>query len=93
MFRRFATEHPSLFSIGIQRNTPLSPWPDVRRVASASLALLKRRIQRIADAGGLGGRTVDEVTLQFHALCEGSRRSSCGGRPRERTGTASGRTG
>jgi AcrR family transcriptional regulator len=71
MFRRFATEHPSLFALAIQRNLPVSPWPEVRRAASLSLRLLKRRIQRVADAGALDGRTVDDVTLEFHGLCEG----------------------
>jgi AcrR family transcriptional regulator len=71
MFRRFATEHPSLFALAIQRNLPVSPWPEVRRAAFLSLQLLKQRIQRVADAGAPGTRTVDELTLQFHGLCEG----------------------
>jgi AcrR family transcriptional regulator len=68
MFRRFSTEHPSLFAIGIQ-TAPASP--EVRETAMATLAVLKQRVQRLAGAGRLGGRTVDGATLQFHALCEG----------------------
>jgi AcrR family transcriptional regulator len=68
MFRRFAIEHPSLFAIGIQ-HAPASPA--VRRTGSEARDVLKGRIRRLADAGRLGGRTVDDGTLQFHALCEG----------------------
>jgi AcrR family transcriptional regulator len=68
MFRRFSTEHPALFAIGIQ-NAPASPA--VRQTAMAALDVLKRRVQRLADVGRLGQRTVSGATLQFHALCEG----------------------
>jgi AcrR family transcriptional regulator len=72
MFRRFATTHPSLFVIGVQRELPASvPCEAIQEAANASLLLLKQRIARLADNGGLGGRSVDDATLQFHALCEG----------------------
>jgi hypothetical protein len=28
-------------------------------------------VQRLADAGLLGGRTVDAATLEFNAMCQG----------------------
>lgn len=68
MFRRFSSEHPSLFALGIQ-HVPVSETVAV--VAWESLDVLKAKVQRLADAGRLNGRTVDGATLQFHALCEG----------------------
>jgi hypothetical protein len=43
----------------------------VRPAAERAFTMLKGRVKRLADAGSLGGRTVDEATLEFHALCEG----------------------
>jgi AcrR family transcriptional regulator len=72
MFRRFATEHPSLFAIGVQHHAPADvPWPPVRRAAYDALLVLHGRVERLAAAGGLGARTVEEATIEFHALCEG----------------------
>jgi AcrR family transcriptional regulator len=68
MYRRFSNAHPSLFALGIQYARTAGT---VRVVAWESLNLLKARLQRLADAGRLSGRTVDAATLQFHALCEG----------------------
>ena len=68
-FRRFASEHPSLFAIGVQRATAAStPWPPILDAAYAALDVLKARVGRL---GELGGRTIAQATLQFHALCEG----------------------
>ena len=71
-FRRFALEHPTLFAISIQRPKPNSaPWLQVRAAANDALAELVHKIARLADAGGLGGRTLPDAACQFHALCEG----------------------
>ena len=70
MFRRFATEHPALFSIGIQRADP-AVWPRFRSAAEEAFADLVRRFEPLADAGLLGGRSAREAATQFHALCEG----------------------
>jgi AcrR family transcriptional regulator len=70
MFRRFALEHPALFSIGIQVTEP-SLWPRFRAAASEALAALHRRVEPLAEAGLLGGRSVPDAAMQFHALCEG----------------------
>jgi AcrR family transcriptional regulator len=70
MFRRFALEHPALFSIGIQRTDP-EAWPHFRSAASSALAVLHERIELLAAAGRIGERSVGEAALQFHALCEG----------------------
>jgi AcrR family transcriptional regulator len=72
MFRRFALEHPALFSIGVQRALPNSGlWPQFRAAANAALAVLSRRVARLQKRGLLGERTVRDATIQFHSLCEG----------------------
>ena len=68
MFRRFATDHPSLFAIGIQRAAgEIGRVPAILHAALASMALLQQRIARL----DLGGRTVEDAAMQFHGLCEG----------------------
>jgi AcrR family transcriptional regulator len=70
MFRRFALEHPALFSIGIQRTDP-AVWPRFRSAAAGAFARLVGRFEPLAESGLLGGRSVHEAATQFHALCEG----------------------
>ena len=70
MFRRFALEHPALFSIGIQLTEP-GLWPQFSEKAAEARKALHRQFEPLAEAGLLGGRTVSEAALQFHALCEG----------------------
>ena len=72
VFRRFAREHPALFTIGIQRALP-SPelWNQFRAAATAALSILCVRIERLGDRNGLGGRSILDAAWQFHALCEG----------------------
>ena len=70
MFRRFALEHPALFSIGIQRTDP-EAWPHFRSAASSALAVLHERFEPLAAEGLIGERSVGEAALQFHSLCEG----------------------
>jgi AcrR family transcriptional regulator len=73
VFRRFAVDHPSLFTLAFQhRDTiPNQAWPDVRKTQQAALAGLQQRIARLAEAGGLTERAQSEATIGFHALCEG----------------------
>jgi AcrR family transcriptional regulator len=71
MFRTFALEHPSLFAIGVQRNLPRGSWPQVFAAAGAALQGLKEMLGRLEERELLHGRTIDQATLQFHALCEG----------------------
>src|SRR5262245_23107975 len=70
MFRRFALEHPALFSIGIQLTEP-SLWPRFSAEAAEARAGLHRLFEPLAEADLLGDRSVPEAALQFHALCEG----------------------
>jgi AcrR family transcriptional regulator len=72
VFRRLAIERPALYSIGIQRDAAdLPSWQTVCDAADAAFDVLVHRVARLADAGLAGDQTVDEATLQFHALCEG----------------------
>jgi AcrR family transcriptional regulator len=70
VFRRFAIEHPALFSIAFHRADP-AVWPRFRPAAADALAVLHKRFQPLAAAGLLGGRSVPDAALQFDALCEG----------------------
>lgn len=70
MFRRFAQQHPALFSIGFQRADP-AVRPRFRETAGEAFAVLEQRFEPLAAAGLLGGRTTREAATQFHALCEG----------------------
>jgi hypothetical protein len=49
----------------------LPPWQTVCDAADAAFAVLLERVARLEDARLLGEQTVQEATLQFHALCEG----------------------
>jgi AcrR family transcriptional regulator len=70
VFRRFAIEHPALFSIAFHRADP-AVWPRFRPAAADALAVLHKRFEPLAAAGLLGGRSVPDAALQFDALCEG----------------------
>jgi hypothetical protein len=43
----------------------------VRAAANSALEVLKVTVGRLADAQLLGGRTINDAMLQFHAVCEG----------------------
>ena len=70
IFRRFALEHPALFSIAFHRADP-AIWPRFRAAAMDALAVLDKRFEPLADADLLGGRSVSEASTQFRALGEG----------------------
>ena len=70
VFRRFALEHPALFSIAFHRADP-AIWPRFRAAATEALAVLDQRFEALADADQLGGRSISEASTQFRALGEG----------------------
>ncbi len=72
VFRRFATDHPTLFRISIQRALP-DPrlFEGYLNAGREAMAALHRRIGRLEAADGLGGRTVGDAAAEFHSLCEG----------------------
>jgi AcrR family transcriptional regulator len=70
IFRRFALEHPALFSIAFHRADP-AIWPRFRAAATDALAVLDKRFEPLLDADLLGGRSISEASTQFRALGEG----------------------
>ena len=70
MFRRFALDHPVLFSIGVQRKDP-AVWPRFQFAAAEAFAALHDRVATLGDLGLLGGRSTRDAATQFHSLCEG----------------------
>ena len=70
VFRRFALEHPALFSIAFHRVDP-AVWPRFRTAASDALAVLFHRFEAFAAEGLLAEPSVPEAVFQFDALTEG----------------------
>jgi AcrR family transcriptional regulator len=72
VFGRFAREHLALFRIGVQR---IEVLPETGQAfagaADRALAVLRERIGRLENAGQMGDRSLQDATLEFHALCEG----------------------
>jgi AcrR family transcriptional regulator len=72
VFRPMAVDHPSLFGIAFLRAAPdVELGPDVSAAARAGYDRLTERVQRLADAGRLGGRAVPVATREFNAMCFG----------------------
>ena len=80
VFRRFALEHPALFSIAFHRTDP-AIWPRFRAAATDALAVLDNRFEPLADADLLGGRSIAEASTQFRALGEGAAWTELRGNP------------
>jgi len=70
VFRCFALEHPSLFSIGVQM-TSTARASEFNPALFVAFAELEARVARLGDAGVLGRRSVRDAATAFHALCEG----------------------
>lgn len=70
VFRRFALEHPSLFSIGVQM-TSSAHRSEFGPALHDAFAGLEARVARLGAAGILGRRSVHDAATAFHALCEG----------------------
>jgi AcrR family transcriptional regulator len=71
-FRGFALAHPNLFRLGFERMVPaLAPTAEAAESRRRALVALHTRVKRCQDAGLLGDRAARDVTLQFHALCQG----------------------
>lgn len=74
VFRRFATEHPSLFRVAVQRAAPGPGYETVegfQTEARQAWGGLEERVRRLEVAGLLGGRLSYDAAIEFHALCEG----------------------
>src|SRR6476620_8117403 len=70
VFRRFALEHPALFSVAFHRASAAA-WPLFRDAAAEAFGMLQQWFEPLAAQGLLGDRTVNQAAQQFDALCEG----------------------
>src|SRR5262245_22297059 len=72
VFRWFALTHPNLFRLTFETQSPtLDPDRHDGVVGLATRGALVKRVQRLADAGLLGGRSASLAAAQFHTLCAG----------------------
>jgi AcrR family transcriptional regulator len=72
VFRAMAIANPAAYRITFLRVVPdIDLGEGTYEASRHSLGLLRQRFERLAQAGGLQGRTVEEATVQFNALCEG----------------------
>jgi AcrR family transcriptional regulator len=71
-FRRYALEHPNLFRLVFERMIPEDRIrPQDLSAGGEARDVLRHLVQRCMDAGLLGGRPVDLVVNEFHALSQG----------------------
>jgi AcrR family transcriptional regulator len=72
MYRTFVREHPAVFRLAFHRIAPGLPLgAEFFEARAACWAILEGKVQRVADGGALGSRTVTEAAVEFNALCEG----------------------
>lgn len=72
VFRPMAVEHPWLFRLAFLRAVPeLETSDETAAVAAQAFSLLRRRFERLSDAGMLGGRDARACAAAYNALCEG----------------------
>ncbi len=71
-FRRWWRAHPQLFRLAFDHLVVDGPGGvQVSKAGMSALGRLRMRVQRAHDAGLFAGYSVDELTLQIDALCEG----------------------
>jgi hypothetical protein len=72
VFRAMAVDNPAAYRVTFLRIVPdLDLGQDTIDASQHSLGLLRQRFERLAAAGGLPGRSVDDALVEFNALCEG----------------------
>jgi AcrR family transcriptional regulator len=72
VFRTLVLEHPAPYRIAFQRITPgFRAGPEVVEARERAYAGLRRRVERLADAGLLGDKPVSEAAVEFNAMLEG----------------------
>jgi AcrR family transcriptional regulator len=72
VFRALVLEHPALYRIAFQRILPgLGPGPELRAARERAFSRLLAKVRRVADAGLLGDKPVDEAAIEFNAMMEG----------------------
>jgi len=72
VFRRLVREHPALYRIAFQRIVPgFRAGPEVTGARERAFAQLLAKVQRVADAGLLGRKSVADAAVEFNAMLEG----------------------
>jgi AcrR family transcriptional regulator len=72
VFRTLVLEHPAPYRIAFQRITPgFQAGPEVVEARERAYVGLRRRVERAADAGLLGQKTVVDAAWEFNAMLEG----------------------
>ena len=72
VFRTLVLEHPALYRIAFQRIAPgFHAGPEVTEARERAFTRLLARVQRLADAGLLGRKSVLEAAVEFNAMLEG----------------------
>jgi AcrR family transcriptional regulator len=72
VFRRLVLEHPALYRIAFQRVVPdFRPGPEVTEARERAFSRLLAKVQRVADAGLLGRKSVQGAAVEFNAMLEG----------------------
>ena len=78
VFRRLVVEHPARYRIAFQRVVPgLAPGPELAAARGRAWGQLVARVQRLADAGLLGKRSVEQAAVEVNAMLEEIGRASC----------------
>jgi AcrR family transcriptional regulator len=72
VFRRLVLEHPALYRIAFQRVVPgFRAGPEVTEARERAYSRLLAKVQRVADAGLLGRKSVRDAAAEFNAMLEG----------------------
>ena len=72
VFRALVLEHPALYRVAFQRIVPgFRAGPEVTAARERAFAQLQRKMQRVADAGLVGRKSVLEAAIEFNAMLEG----------------------
>src|SRR5829696_5268992 len=72
VFRQLVLDHPALYRIAFQRIVPgFRAGPEVTQARQRALHQLVAKVQRVADAGLLGRKSVQEAAVEFNAMMEG----------------------
>ena len=71
-FRRLVLDHPARYRIAFQRVVPgLRPGPELTAARTKAWDQLQAKVQRVADTGLLGDKSVREAAVEFDAMLEG----------------------
>lgn len=70
-FRSMVSEHPARYRIAFQRVAGLEPDAGLLEARERARVALQFRVQRLAEAGLLGVKTIPDAMLELEAMFEG----------------------